>query len=180
MHFYCYTHDEAFGWHWSWPNKCKMRNTKNYYPMVVNKEKREINPISWKQVRNLNQFFFILFLSSIWNLPILCRTGPRRHGVSNHHQPNCLFDILFRLTVKKTSKLCIIGPLWVPEMWISFQCYGIIMAMEIPSIAHQDCSSKLSAVVFGSSSVHLNEATAVNCWHNILITLSTNKQITDT
>ena len=37
-------------------------------------------------------------------------TSHERQGVSNHPQHDCLFCILFRLTSKKTPKLCIIGP----------------------------------------------------------------------
>ena len=34
------------------------------------------------------------------------------HGISNHLEVNCFFNILFWLTTKKTTNLCITGPLW--------------------------------------------------------------------
>ena len=35
--------------------------------------------------------------------------SPRRHGVSNHHNINCLLNSLFKLTTTKTSQLYIPG-----------------------------------------------------------------------
>ena len=39
------------------------------------------------------------------------------YAVWNHRQLYCLFNRLFRLMTKKTSRLCITGPLWEESTW---------------------------------------------------------------
>ena len=45
------------------------------------------------------------------------------HCNLNHQQLNYLFNTLFRLTRKKLSKHCIIGPPWKPIIWKAFPCH---------------------------------------------------------
>ena len=43
---------------------------------------------------------------------IIAVTSHEHHGVSNHPELNSLFNQLFRLTINKTPKQHITGPLW--------------------------------------------------------------------
>ena len=76
------------------------------------------------------------YLSVVWLLPValsfpmsvyvsrwvrITMTSHEHLSFSNHRQLHCLFNRLFKLTSRKTSKFCITSPLWVEptdDRWI--------------------------------------------------------------
>ena len=44
--------------------------------------------------------------------PAITMISYKHHSIWNHSPLHCLFNSLFRLTTKKTSKVCNTGPLW--------------------------------------------------------------------
>ena len=77
--------------------------TKNYFPcshvLCLGNVQGMILPISW--------FFYVWYFHHHSDV-----TWISWHIKFQHHQPSCLFNCLFRLTTKKTSKLHITGLYW--------------------------------------------------------------------
>ena len=60
-------------------------------------------PCKWRSI-------WLAFHKTMWYQRMLYFS--ERHGISNHWQPNCLFQSSSKLTTNKTSKLYMTGPLW--------------------------------------------------------------------
>ena len=75
-------------------------------------------------------------------MKLISVTSYGRHGISDHQWLDCLFNILFRLTTKKISKLCINDPLWgANHQWAADSLHkGQVMQKTFP------CPDGLKAV----------------------------------